>query len=120
MGGGEAAHRRSQGMRIPGPLAILGPLPLGDPGAMRASAGKLRAEAQAVTGVVDTISARAGHLQYEGKAAHRFHDAVRTATTTGRAQAHALEELAQWLEREAAKLADTQATWKRRVGEIER
>jgi uncharacterized protein YukE len=104
------------------PLDIIrriGQAPIGDPAAMQRHAAQLRADADHLTAVVSSVTARATSMPYEGPAADAFRAEMQSSVRDAQAAAEQLHEAASILQRAAGSVAAEQATWQRRFREVE-
>lgn len=97
----------------------IGNMPIGDPAAMRSHAARLRSDADRIASVAGAVAARATATRFEGPAADRFRHEIQDCLGELRRRATRLHQVAGDLDRAAAQVAASQASWHAQFRRVE-
>jgi uncharacterized protein YukE len=104
------------------PLEIIrriGQAPIGDPAAMQQHAARLRADAEHLAALVESVTSRAASMPYEGPAAEGFRGGMHACMRDAQGAIEQLHDAASILQRAAGSVAAEQARWHRRFSQVE-
>jgi uncharacterized protein YukE len=104
------------------PLEVIrriGQAPIGDPSAMQQHAARLRADADHLALLVETVTSRATSMPYEGPAADAFRGEIQASMHDAHGTIERLHDAASILQRAAGAVAAEQARWHQRFQQVE-